>query len=129
MATILVIDDTDSVRTEMERILCDAGHKVIACSGGKRGVLFLREGHIDLVITDIYMPEGDGIEFLQQARQFSPSIKLIAMSGRPPEENQLSVAGALGATGLLEKPFSTKQLLEAVGASLQEPLHGVKSKR
>ena len=122
MARILVIEDTASVLAGIQKVLAGAGHEVITCSGGNQGLSYLRQGHIDLVITDIFMAEGDGLEVIRHTRQFSPDTKLIAISGRPAETNQFAVACALGACCTLQKPFSAEGLLKVV-ATLLDSYH------
>jgi DNA-binding response OmpR family regulator len=124
MARILVIDDSPSVLEWILEALTHAGHDVVTASSGRGGVLSLRTAPVDLIITDIYMPEPDGLEVICQARRWAPEAKLIAMSSRPPERNLFAVASALGAMRALQKPFSSGQLLEAVAGSLREPRVG-----
>ena len=118
MAVILVIDDSASVLEWMQDVLTKAGHQVHTSSNGKQGILILRKGSIALVITDIYMPEQDGVEVIQHTRRMAPQVKLVAMSTRPPGHNLFKAAMALGAMGTLQKPFSEEQLLETVAAAL-----------
>jgi DNA-binding NtrC family response regulator len=118
MATILAIDDSISVLAWLENELSSAGHEVITCSDGGQGEKLLRERAVDLIITDIYMPERDGIELIQHARQIAPGVKVIAISGAPPKLDMLRAARALGAAHTLKKPFNLEQLIEAVNGTL-----------
>jgi len=116
MAAILVIDDSVAILEWMQEVLSKAGHHVVLASNGRHGIVSLRKMPIDLVITDIYMPEKDGVEIIQYARRAAPQVKLVAMSSRPPEHNLFKTAMALGAVGTLQKPFSEEQLLKAVAS-------------
>ena len=69
---------------------------------------------MDVIITDIYMPERDGLEVIQYARRLAPGVKVIAISGAAPELDMLAAARVLGATRTLKKPFSLDQLLETI---------------
>jgi DNA-binding NtrC family response regulator len=118
MATILAIDDSVSVLAWLENGLSSAGHRVITCSDGRQGEKLLREAPVDLIITDIYMPERDGLEVIQHARKSAPAVKVIAMSGARPELDMLPAARVLGAARTLKKPFTLEQLVEAVNEAL-----------
>ena len=118
MAVILVIDDSVSVLEWMQDVLTKAGHQVHTSSNGKQGILILRQVPIDLVITDFYMPELDGVEVIQHARRVAPLAKIVAMSTRPPEHGLFKAAKALGAVAARQMPFSQEQLLETVATAL-----------
>jgi DNA-binding NtrC family response regulator len=118
MAAILVIDDSVSVLEWMQDVLTKAGHQVRTSSSGKQGILILRQVPIDLVITDFYMPELDGVEVIQHARRVAPQTRLVAMSTRPAEHSLFKTAKALGAVASLQKPFSQEQLLGTVATAL-----------
>jgi len=78
---ILVIDDDHLVRYALSKILLNAGYQVVTASDGRRGMAVLRAEHPDAVITDIIMPEQEGIDTIIQIRRERPSIKIIAISG------------------------------------------------
>ena len=118
MATILVIDDSASVLEWMQEVLSKAGHRVLVSSNGTHGIMTLRKTPIDLVITDIYMPEQDGLEVIQHARRAASQIKVVVMSTRPLEHDLFRAATALGAVATLRKPFSQEQLLAVVATAL-----------
>jgi DNA-binding response OmpR family regulator len=115
MASILIIDDDESLRTMAAYVLRHVGHTVIEAGNGKVGLELFNKGKADLVITDMVMPEMEGFEVLAEVRKRQPPVKVIAMSGgglRKPVDN-LRMAGHMGAK-VLSKPFSTEQLIAAV---------------
>jgi DNA-binding response OmpR family regulator len=118
VARILLIDDSVSTLELVECILSQAGHEVITSQSGVRGAAIVAREPLDLLITDIYMPEKDGLEVLRGARRSCPGLRVIAMSAVTGKHDMLRVAKALGARLTLRKPFSTAQLLEAVNACL-----------
>jgi CheY-like chemotaxis protein len=120
MARILVIDDDELVRSTIKSALELAGHEVAEASDGEQGVAAFAGGGFDLVVTDIIMPEKEGIETIIELRQHDPAIKVIAISGGGRTSNQifLDVAKKFGAVDVLGKPFSPKQLLATVEKAL-----------
>lgn len=114
MASILIIEDTEAVRGLFRMILEQAGHVVHEASNGREGVRQFRQAQTDVVITDIYMPDGDGLEVITQLRQEFPTLKILAVSGRAGQEEMLSAAKLLGADGILPKPLGVEALLTAV---------------
>lgn len=113
-----MIDDDEDVRSLLERILTSAGHIVVLAADGREGLEQFRAGPADLVITDLYMPNKEGIETITELRLRLPQLPIIAMSGKPMAGTMLSIAGHLGAVAILQKPFSQKELLEAVDKAL-----------
>jgi CheY-like chemotaxis protein len=120
MASILIIDDMESVRGLFRDILQQAGHVVCEASTGSEGIRLFREAPTDVVITDIYMPEGDGLEVTTQLRQQCPALKIIAISGRGGTDEMLSAAKLMGADLILPKPVPMQKLLTAVEQLLDE---------
>ncbi|MBM3421674.1 MAG: response regulator [Chlorobi bacterium] len=111
---ILVIDDDSAVRKFIGVTLKKAEHAVFEADNGKSGLEFLKgRPQIDLVITDLIMPEKEGIETIMEIRRQYPSIKIIAISGggKVGPDNYLVLADALGAHTTLKKPFSGQELL------------------
>ena len=119
-ASILLIDDNEDTRVTVARILEMAGHSVVQAPNAKTASALLKERTPDLVITDIFMPEGDGFEMLNELRAREPEIPVIAMSGGGLHAGMdvLAVAGRLGAKKVLYKPFARRQLLEAIAEAL-----------
>ncbi len=118
MARILVIDDDADARAMLEQILKAAGHEVILAADGKEGVKQHCTRPADLVITDLYMPNQDGVETIREFRSRFPAVAIIAMSGKDAAATMLSVAQKLGAVGILYKPFLTDELTAAVAKAL-----------
>lgn len=121
MALVLVIDDQVHFRELIRKILQDAGHEVIEAQSGKAGVRAFVEHRPDLVITDMFMPEQDGIETLNHIRSAAPDARIIAMSGGGSRgfTKILEVAEHMGADRTLPKPFTQADLLGAVNQTLQ----------
>jgi two-component system, response regulator, stage 0 sporulation protein F len=114
MATILIIDDEEPIRALLRTTLEAAGYEVTEASNGRIGLDLYRLKPTDLIITDILMPELNGLDLmLALTRQFLHA-KVIAISGAGGDTNVLDVAKLLGARRTLQKPFSMTQLLDAV---------------
>ena len=114
MASILIIDDEAGVRALLRTVLEMAGYEVTEATNGREGLELYRHWPSDLIITDIGMPEMNGLELtLALTRQFLDA-KVIAISGVGGDQNPLNLAKRLGARHILQKPFSMSQLLTAV---------------
>ncbi len=121
MARILVIDDEEQLRVVFRESLERVGYQVMDASNGKLGLKLCQEEQFDLVITDILMPEKDGIETIGEIRRYFPETKIIAISGggqRLNAKDVLHTAGILGAHCTLRKPFDFEELLSAVSDAL-----------
>lgn len=120
---ILVIDDDLLVRRTIVRILRGAGYETLVAENGSLGLDLFERERPDLVITDIIMPEKEGIETIRAIRQLSPEAKIIAMSGggRTGNADFLAMAGKLGASDTLHKPFGAAQLVASVARWLAKP--------
>jgi CheY-like chemotaxis protein len=97
-------------------ILESAGFTVVAAEDGIAAPKIMASKHIDIVITDLLMPERDGIEFITEIRQKFPDVKIVAMSGggHIARDSYLRIAKNFGAHCLLEKPFSQAGVMEAI---------------
>ena len=119
MATILIIDDEEGIRALLRFALEAAGHKVVEAANGRQGLERYRHAPADLIITDIAMPELNGLDMiLALTRQFL-NAKVIAISGVGGEASDLDRAKLLGARQTFHKPFSMPQLLDAVRYELE----------
>lgn len=120
MARILIIDDEDMVCATLRHMLEPAGHTVATAANGRVGLETFRQEPFDLVITDIIMPECEGIETILELRRRRTDLAIIAISGggRSGTTDLLRIAGALGATATLSKPFRGDELLAAVNRVL-----------
>jgi CheY-like chemotaxis protein len=117
MARILVIDDDAVVRNLLRTVLEAAGHAVVEAADGVEGVSACRSHEVDLVITDILMPEADGSWAIRRIKRDFPDITIIAMSGGgqiAKSDTCLSVAQRVGASRVFEKPLPHDELLEAI---------------
>jgi CheY-like chemotaxis protein len=118
MARILVIDDDADTQALLERILRSVGHRVVPAADGREGVGQYSAQPADLVITDLYMPNQEGLETIRELRRRFPEVVIIAISGKPEAATMLSIAHTLGAVAVLQKPFVAEELLAAVGKAL-----------
>ena len=116
MRKILVIDDDEQIRKLLCRIMEQAGFEVKAAADGRKGLSLFEENFYDLVITDLIMPEQEGIETITFLRKNYPQVKIIAISGggRIGPETYLPAALELGANRAFAKPFSIDQIINAV---------------
>jgi DNA-binding response OmpR family regulator len=116
MARILLIEDNDPVRALLRESLVLEGHTVIeACDGGE-GLHLFRQGGVELVITDILMPEKEGLAVVMELRNARPPVPVIAISGGG--QDYLATATLLGAAKVLVKPFPAAVLLAAIAELL-----------
>ena len=126
MAHILVIDDDPVLRRVITLALEAAVHSVLRCENGKKAIDFLAHDHADLLITDIIMPEMDGVETVRAARQLQPALPILAISGGGSfaPTDYLGIARAFGASDVLPKPFHPPDLVERVAQLLATPVPG-----
>jgi CheY-like chemotaxis protein len=116
VAKVLIIDDDAAVRETLTAIIEGAGHQVATARNGRDILQRLRESGAELVITDILMPEKEGIETIRTIRQHSRTLPIIAVSGggRGGNMDFLSVAKTFGANLTLAKPMEPEELVRAV---------------
>lgn len=122
MATILVIEDDDQFREMLAQMLDQAGHQIEVAANGVTGMERFRDNAPDLVITDILMPEKDGIDTILEMKREREDVKIIAISGGrrviTPQFN-LDSAALIGVKQTLAKPFTRQQLLQAIQEALE----------
>jgi CheY-like chemotaxis protein len=118
MAKILVIDDQEPIRTLLRAMLEHIGHEVHEAPNGRDGLARYQEHPVDLVITDINMPEMNGLDLVLALTRGFLNVKVIAMSGEQGKGDSLRVAKLLGARQTLQKPFTMEQLVRTVGYEL-----------
>ena len=125
MAYVLIIEDDVTVRSLVRRMLSFGGHEVVEAEDGREALRSAQARPPDLVITDLMMPDMDGIEVITEFRRLGVDVPVIAISGGGlmPKELLLSNAAALGAVEVLPKPFEMHQILDAVERVLGV-LHG-----
>jgi len=122
MEHILIIDDDPAVRNVFTQLLESKNYSVETASEGKEGLNRMESRLPDLIITDIMMPEMDGLELVQTIRQISPDLPIIAISGgmQTAAMNFLPLAEKFGACKVFEKPVGLAKLLGAVEDLLAE---------
>ena len=116
--SILVVDDEAEMRDVVSRVLMDAGHRVTTAADGQEAIARMGVETFDLVLTDVIMPEKDGMQVITAARKKLPQVKIVAMSGggHIPRDQYLRIATGLGAHAILEKPFSSRELIDTISA-------------
>lgn len=121
MASILAVDDNARLLSVVVDVLTSAGHMVKVAANGREATNLIQRNKFDLILTDLYMPEKDGLEILLELRKKSPNLKVIVMSGGATDyhlPNSLHIATALGAVKTISKPFSMDVLIDAVNSEL-----------
>ncbi len=116
MARILLVDDDRQIRDMLKLTLERAGHSVVEAENGVQGVNQYCAETIDVVITDIVMPEKEGIETIMELRQINPQVRIIAISGggRINPDDYLNWAKRFGVNHTFTKPVKRDLLLEAI---------------
>jgi DNA-binding response OmpR family regulator len=119
MIQILVVEDDPAFRSVVGAALTKYGYSVIEASDGRAGLEVLKAHPIDLIVTELLMPEMDGIELIVELRETKNTIPIIAMTGRPDDtEVYLNVAKAFGAKYVFKKPFLMDDFISAVRSLL-----------
>ncbi len=116
--SILIVEDEEIVRNVLRRMLKMDGHDVVLEASGKTALEQLQQHEFDLVITDLHMPEMNGMEFLQKARELRDDIKVVMITGDALNPD-LEVVEEAGAAGYLLKPFRKKELDSLLKSTLQ----------
>ena len=116
--TLLVIDDEAQVRMLFRTALEAVGYRVLTAEHGQHALNLLPHHEVDLILVDLYMPGMDGLTLIPRLRAIKPASKIIAMSGGTGEWNAFDIAKDLGANQTLKKPFSPRELLDAISAQL-----------
>lgn len=116
MARILLVDDEPMLRDTLKIALNGAGHTVSVAQNGAAALALLAAESFDIIVTDILMPETDGLEMIMRVRKDSGNVRIIAMSGggRTRNMDMLDFATSFGADAVLAKPFLPKQLIASV---------------
>lgn len=121
MATILLVDDEDLLREGVREILEMSDHTVIEAGDGLQALEKFAVNNVDLVITDVVMPNMDGVDFVTKLRELFPDVPILTISGGSRVVSArfgLDSALLSGANASLTKPFTAKQLLEKVSQLL-----------
>lgn len=117
MAKILVIDDVIPTLDTVAQMLKRGGHEVITATDGRKGVQLYKESSPDLVVTDLLMPEMDGLETIRELSKIEKNLPIIAISGVE-SDLYLQIAEKFGAARCIAKPFKQQQILSLVTESL-----------
>jgi DNA-binding response OmpR family regulator len=117
---ILLVDDDESFRKMLRKTLIKLGYEVLEARNGKEAIELSDNNPVELVLTDIVMPEKEGLETIGVLRRKFPKIKIIAMSGggRGSASDYLKVAKMMGANRVIVKPFSYEQISAVVAGLL-----------
>lgn len=117
MIRVLVVDDNPDMCEALRQLLQRAGYHAETAADGEEAIAMHRRRAFQIVITDIYMPQSDGLETIQAFRRATPGIRIVAMSGGGDlaKTRYLGVASEVGADATLDKPFSLEALLAALG--------------
>ena len=112
-----MIDDDALFRGVVRAGLEDAGHEVVEAGGGHDGIDRFNDSAPDLVITDVVMDDGEGIEVVLTLKRLAPGLPVIAISGNPGNPDYLKHSRTLGASQTLLKPFAMRTLLACIASS------------
>jgi CheY-like chemotaxis protein len=114
--SILVVDDEPDIRDLLGRMLKASGHEVVCVGNGLEAAKAMTQQPIDVVLTDLLMPDKDGIELITELKRKYPAVRIVAMSGggHVPRGQYLHLAKGLGAHALLAKPFERQELLDVI---------------
>lgn len=113
MTRILIVDDDENQRVVMRLILENLGYEVLEAPNGKEGLILFGSAGADVVVTDLIMPEKEGLETIRELRRGNPGLKIVAMSGAG-HQYSLKVAKFLGANAVLVKPFPPEELAKLI---------------
>lgn len=118
---ILVVDDDDMLRSYVKELLKLNNYTVTEAANGKVGLKEFRENKPDLVITDIIMPEMEGISFIRKLREYSQDTPIIAMTGNVHGhmDEYLEISSQIGANEILRKPIDSKEFLATINRLTQ----------
>ncbi len=126
MARVLIVDDEPTDRVILANIIEQAGHECHFASGGLEALETYLRGGLDIVVTDLQMPHGSGLELIEALKLLLPETAIIAVSGMTPEG--LAEARSKGATAAFSKPVDPDELVEAIAKAVpgadESPVRG-----
>jgi len=113
---ILLVDDDELFADMLQKQLTRSGYTVVRARNGREAIRLYDRRRISLVLTDLVMPDMEGLELIMKLREFDPGIRIVAMSGggRNRPDTYLNMARQLGATTTLAKPFSSDEMFAAI---------------
>jgi len=120
MAHVLLTEDDTLVRQTIEQILQLAGHQVSVVCNGREAIEYCSHTQPDLILTDMLMPEMEGVETIVRLKQMAPTIPIIAYSGggRSERFDFLDIARSIGASAILRKPLMPRELCDTISLVL-----------
>lgn len=121
MAKILLVDDNAELLKMLFQLINREGHEVTTAGDGNQALKLAHQNNFDLVITDLIMPEKEGVETILEFRKLHPRTRIIAMSGggsRVSARGYLGIAHSIGVVSTLVKPFSTAELMDTMAKEL-----------
>jgi DNA-binding NtrC family response regulator len=123
MTRVLVVDDDARVRNAARAFLEAAGFQIIEAESGRVALETLKSESVEVVLTDMFMPDTDGIELIHALRRQSPALPIIAMSGGGYDDGKdvLAVARLLGAGAIVQKPLTQRKLVGAIRRVVGSP--------
>lgn len=127
MAKVLVVEDSAAVRLAVTEVIEQAGHTVVEAENGRVAIQLLSKDRFDLIVTDVLMPEADGVEVIKAARTLHPGTRVLAMSGGAPNMPAgyaLKLVEMFAADAVLYKPFLNEELQRALAKLLDESNNG-----
>ena len=119
MAQVLIVDDDEADRQLMRSMLEPEGHEIYIAANGEEALKLYLRHPIEVVVTDLQMPRGDGIELITALEGMDPAASIVAVSGQTP--SKLQVAQHAGARMILTKPVTKKTLTDAVQKACGPP--------
>lgn len=123
MTRVLVVDDDTRVRTTARALLEAAGFQVVEADSGAAALKALTAEGVEAVLTDIFMPDTDGIELIHALRRQAPALPIVAMSGGGYDDGKevLEVARLFGAAQIVQKPLTQRKLIGAIRRAIGPP--------
>lgn len=121
MAKVLIVDDEQVIRAMLREFLEDDSHEVMEAENGEQACALYRKSPADLVITDIVMPEKNGIDMIMDLKKDYPDINIVAISGGggiTGRYDYLPIASMVGASNILSKPFSLTEMRKVMSGLL-----------
>jgi two-component system chemotaxis response regulator CheY len=125
--TVLIVDDEEDICDLLEQWLKPMGHTVLTARNGSAALKLIASCTVQLVVTDILMPEGDGLTVINGVRKTQPNARVLAISGGGrymDSREYLKIAQGFGADAAIMKPFNREQFLQGMGRAL-----GIKEQR
>ena len=119
--SVLVADDEEDIRHLLDEWLKPMGHAVACVANGTEAIKLLKRVHFDLVVTDVLMPDGDGVKLIEELKKIQPDAGILAISGGGrymDSDNCLKIARGLGADAAIMKPFARDKFLAAIGLAM-----------